>query len=184
MPMNTMMSSINKYETPNVRNFYNMQGSVSSFYSSVSDSQHVGAPPVIPMDVGIGHATTSYLDGYSQTSYATPHVTDFSAPYATSDIHYSAPHLHNGYSRLSGTSIGANVPSSSIVAYGTSPSQLQSFGNRSLPKETKSIVEQSYAGLDDLKEKLLSNFNEFEATHRREERGDRLAVASRRRLWI
>lgn len=126
----------------------------------------MGAPTVIPMDVGIGHATTSYLDGYSQPSYATPHVTDFSAPYATSDIHYSAPHLHNGYSRLSGTSIGANVPSSSIVAYGTSPSQLQSFGNRSLPKDTKSIVRQSYAGLDELKERLLSSFHEFEALHR------------------
>lgn len=38
MLMNTMMSSINQYETPNARNFYNMQGSVSSFYSSASDS--------------------------------------------------------------------------------------------------------------------------------------------------
>ena len=74
----------------------------------------------MPIDREIGHATTSNLANYSQPSYATSYVTNFSAPYATSEIHNSVPHLHNAYSRISGNSVGAHVPSSSVfVACGT-----------------------------------------------------------------
>ncbi|KAK1678547.1 hypothetical protein QYE76_039395 [Lolium multiflorum] len=114
------------------------------------------------------------------------------APYATGDIHNSAPHLHNGYSRISGNSLEAQVPSSSVATYENNdcrgklaaefkklnalhqeleenpwdlaaihayesykkkreeerqannirfcPSQLQSFGNTSLPKERKTSI--------------------------------------------
>ena len=145
----------------------------------------------MPIDREIGHVTTRNLANYSQPSYATTYVTNFSAPYATSEIHNSVPHLHNGYSRISGNSVGAHVPSSSVaVACGTGdwkenlaaefkmlnalhlelqqrphdtalvqayeaykkrreeereaykmkfyPSQLQNFGNTSLPKATES----------------------------------------------
>ena len=114
VPMNNMMSSVNQYETPNVRNFSSMQDSVSS---SVNSSQYVVSASNMPVDRGIGRATNSYLANYSQPSYATPYDTNFSAPYATGYIHNSATHLHNGYSRISGNSIEAQVPSSSAVAY-------------------------------------------------------------------
>jgi hypothetical protein len=123
MPMNNMMSSVNLYETPNDRNFSSMQDSVSSSYSSVNSSQYMVSALNMPMDREIGHTTASYLANNSQPSYATSFVTNYSAPFATSGIHNSAPHLHNGYSRISGNSIGTYVPSSSIVAYGTSPTQ-------------------------------------------------------------
>jgi hypothetical protein len=71
----------------------------------------------MPMDREIGHASTSYLANYPEPSYVAPYVIKFSAPYATGDIHNSAPHLHNGYSRISGNSIEAQVPSSSVAAY-------------------------------------------------------------------
>ena len=92
MPMNNMMSSVNQVETPHVGTFNGMQHSVSSFYSSVTNLQHVN--PNMPVDRGIGHATTSYSANYPQTSYATPHATNFSAPYAIVDIRDLAPHLH------------------------------------------------------------------------------------------
>jgi hypothetical protein len=114
--MNNMMSSVNEYEIPNVRNFSSMQDSVSSFYSSV-DTQYMVSDLNMPMDREIGHASTSYLANYSEPSYAAPYVTNFSAPYATRDTHNSAPHLHNGYSRINGNSIEAQVPSSSAAAY-------------------------------------------------------------------
>ena len=91
------------------------------------------------MDMGIGRATTSYLANYPQPSYATPHVTNFLASYATGDIHSSAPHLHVGHSRIDENSTGAHVASSSTVAYDTSHVHLQNFGNTSSPKEAKSI---------------------------------------------
>ena len=68
-----------------------MQQSVSSFYSPAYNLQYVN--PNVPVDRGIGHVTTSYLANYPQTSYATPHATIFSAPYATIGIHNSALHL-------------------------------------------------------------------------------------------
>jgi hypothetical protein len=99
MPMNNMMSSVNEYEIPNVRNFSSMQDSVSSFYSSV-DTQYMVSDLNMPMDREIGHASTSYLANYSGPSYVAPYVINFLAPYATGDTHNSAPHLHNGYSRI------------------------------------------------------------------------------------
>ena len=122
MPMNNMMSSVNQVETPHVGTSNSMQQSVSTFYSSANNSQYVN--PNMPMDREIGHATTSYLANYPQPSYVAPYVTNFSAPYAASDMNTSAPHFYNGYSRLSGNSEGANVLSSSAAAYGTSPVQL------------------------------------------------------------
>ena len=113
MPMNNMTSSV--YETPNVRNFNSTSESVSPFYSSANNSQYMVSPSNMPIDREIGRATTSSLANYPQLSYDTPYVTNFSAPYATSEIHNSAPHLQNGYSRISGNSIGAHVPSSSVV---------------------------------------------------------------------
>ena len=58
------------------------------------------------MDRRIGQANTCYLANYPQPSYATSHVTNFSAPYATGDIHNLALHLHNGYTRISGDPTG------------------------------------------------------------------------------
>ena len=85
-----------------------MQQSVSPFYSSAMSLQYVNQNMLV--DTGIGHATTSYPANYPQTSYATPHATNFLAPYATVDIHNSAPHLH-GHGRISETSAGAQMPS-------------------------------------------------------------------------
>ena len=121
MPMNNMMSSVNQFETPHVGTFNGMQHSVSSFYSSATNLQHVN--PNMPVDRGIGHATTSYSANYPQTSYATPHATNFLAPYATVDVHNSAPHLH-GHGRISETSTGAQMPSPTTVAYHVPPTQL------------------------------------------------------------
>ena len=58
MPMNNMMSSVNQVETPYVGTSNVMQQSVSSFYSSANNLQYVN--PNMPVDRGIGHATTSY----------------------------------------------------------------------------------------------------------------------------
>jgi hypothetical protein len=60
MPMNNMMTSVNQYETPNVKNFSSMQDSVSSFYSSVDSSQYIVSPVYMQMDRDIGHATTMF----------------------------------------------------------------------------------------------------------------------------
>ena len=141
MPMNNMMSSVNQVETPYVGTSNGMQQSVSSFYSSANNLQYVN--PNVPVDRGIGHVTTSYLANYPQTSYATPNATNFLAPYATVDVHNSAPHLH-GHGRISETSAGAQMPSPTTVAYHVPPTQLQNFGNISLPKESKSIGGQPY----------------------------------------
>ena len=80
--MNNMMSSANQYETLDVRNFTDMQENVSPSYSSAINSQYMSPPQCVPMDMTIGYATTSYLANYSQPSYATPHVTNYFAPYA------------------------------------------------------------------------------------------------------
>jgi hypothetical protein len=125
MPMNNMVSLINQYETHDTRNSNSIHESVSHVYSSTNNSQYVGSPSNMPMDREIGHATTSYLANYPQPSYAIYHANNFSPPYATRDIHNSAPHHHNGYSRIDGNSIGANVVSlSTTIAYSTSPAQL------------------------------------------------------------
>ena len=58
MPMNNMMSSVNKFEIPHVRISNVMQESVSPFYSSASNVQYTN--PTMPMNERIGHATTSY----------------------------------------------------------------------------------------------------------------------------
>jgi hypothetical protein len=57
MPMNNMVSSVNKFETPHVRISNAMQESVSPFYSSASNVQYTN--PTMPMNERIGHATTS-----------------------------------------------------------------------------------------------------------------------------
>ena len=89
----------------------------------------------------------------------------FRSPYATGEIHNSASPLHNGYSRISGDSAGAHMPPSSVAAYDTSPKQLQSFGNTSVPKEIKITRGQSDPGSDDWTDKLVDNFKEFYALH-------------------
>ena len=78
MLMNNMMSSVNQVEIPYVGTSNRMQQSVSTFYSSANNLQFVN--PNVPVDRGIGHATTSYSANYPQTSYATPHATNFLAP--------------------------------------------------------------------------------------------------------
>ena len=95
MPMNNMVSSVNKFEIPNVRISNVMQESVSPFYSSASNVQYTN--PTMPMNERIDHAATSYSASYSQPSYATPHVSNYSAPYTTIDDHNSTSHLP-GYS--------------------------------------------------------------------------------------
>ena len=103
MPLSNMMSSINQFETPQVR----ISNTIQPFYSSVANLQYVN--PTSPMNGRIGHATTSYSASYSQPSYATPHVSNFSAPYTTVDAHNSASHLP-GYSRINVNFTGAVVP--------------------------------------------------------------------------
>jgi hypothetical protein len=136
MPMNNMMNYVSQYETPNVINFNSMQNNVSSFYPLANNLQFFASPSHVPMDNAADYGTTSYLANCSEPSYITPYVTNFSAPYATPDIHYSAEHLHNTYSRLSENSIGYHVASSDTVACDTPPKELQNFGNTqlSLPK--------------------------------------------------
>ena len=97
MLMSNMMSSINQFEIPQVRISNAMQESVSPFYSSATNVQY--SNPTMPMNERIGHATSGYSASYSQSSYATPHVSNFSAPYTTVDVHNSASHL-SGHSRL------------------------------------------------------------------------------------
>jgi len=140
-----MMSSISKVETPHVGTYNNMQQSVSPFYPSAPNLQYVNSN--MPVDRGIGYATTSYSANYHQPSYATPHTTNVLTPYATVDIHNSASHLH-GHSRISDKFAGAYMPSSNIVAYNASSTQLQNFGNTSLPKESESTMEQSLPEAD------------------------------------
>ena len=127
--MNNMMSSVNQVETPYVGTSNGMQQSVSSSYSSANNLQYVN--PNMLVDRGIDHATTRYSANYPQTSYATPHATNFSAPYAIVDIRDSASHLH------------AHVSLLSNVAYHVAPAQLQNFGNTPLPKASHSIGGQS-----------------------------------------
>src|SRR3954471_13283472 len=129
------------------------------------------------VDRGIGHVTTSYLANYPQISYATPNATNFLAPYATVDVHNSAPHLH-GHGRISETSAGAQMPSPTTVAYHVPPAQLQNFGNAPLPKASQSIGGQSdedwtEIGQKKLKDSLVAMFAEFrqeQATLRIKER--------------
>jgi hypothetical protein len=135
-----------------------MQNNVSSFYPSANNLQYFGSSSHMPMDREISHDTTTCLNNYSQPSYAAPYVTNFSAPYATPNIHYSAAHLHNTYSRISENSIEDHVPSSNTVAYDTPPKQLQNFGNTqvSLPKNIeRSEGQSSKEWAEDLVEKVL-----------------------------
>jgi hypothetical protein len=158
MPMNNVMNSANQYETPNIINFNDMQNYVSPFCSSANNLEYFGSPLHMPIDRDISHDTTSCLNNYSQPSYVAPYVTNFSAPYATPNIHYSAAHLHNTYSRISENSIEDHVPSSNTVAYDTPPKQLQNFGNTqvSLPKIIERSEERSSKEwAEDLVEKVL-----------------------------
>jgi hypothetical protein len=124
MPMNNVMNSVNQYEAPNVINFNNMQNNVSPFYSSANNLQFFASPSHMPMDSTTRYGTSSYLTNYSEPSYVTPYVTNFLAPYATSDIHNSATHLHTACSRISENLIGAHVALSDTIACDTPPKQL------------------------------------------------------------
>src|SRR3954463_877356 len=85
MSVNNMMNSVDRVETPHVGTYNNMQQSVSPFYSSAPNFQYVNSN--MPVDRGIGHASTSYSANYHQPSYDTPHDTNPSVSYATVDIH-------------------------------------------------------------------------------------------------
>ena len=98
---------------------------VLRFYSSAADSQYVGSSLNRPMDEGIGHASTSYLAGYSQPTYTSPHEINYSTPYATGGFYESA-YLH-GRGRLYGDSTGVQVSAQVIAANSTSHSPLQNF---------------------------------------------------------
>lgn len=107
MPMNNMMSLVNQGETPLVGTSNSMRQSVSPFYSSSTNLQYTSS--TMPMNERIGHATTSYSVSYSQPSYATPHVSYFSAPYTTVDAHNLTSHL-SGHSRINVNFTGEVVP--------------------------------------------------------------------------
>ena len=111
MPMTNMANLVNQYETPSVRNFNNMQTSVSSFYSSANNSQYVSSSLNMPIDRAIGHATTSYLPKYFQPSCAAPSTSNFSVPCATNNFQYSDSHLYNGYSRSEERRVGKECTS-------------------------------------------------------------------------
>jgi phosphorylcholine metabolism protein LicD len=103
------------------------------------------------------------LANYSQPSYVTPYVTNSLAPYETNDTHNLVPHLYNGHSRISsGNSIGAYEPSSTTVAYGTSPAQLWNFGSIqvSFPNESRNAGEQAYPSWAEAKAKYMARINE------------------------
>jgi hypothetical protein len=136
-----------------------MQNNVSPFYSSANNLQYFCLPSHMPMDTEISYGTTSYLANCSEPSYITPYVTNFSAPYATPDIHYSVEHLHNTYSRLSENSIGYQVASSDTVACDTPPKELQNFGNTqlSLPKNIERFEGRSSEEWADLYLKSCEN---------------------------
>ena len=102
-----MMGLVNQFETPHVKISNSIQESVSPFYSSAANLQYVN--PTLPMDGRIGHSTTSYSASYSQTSCATPHVSNSSSPYTSVDAHNSTSHLP-GYSRMNVNFTGAVVP--------------------------------------------------------------------------
>jgi hypothetical protein len=85
------------------------------------------------MDKGVGY-TTSYLAGYSQPSYTTPHATNWSAPYVTSDIH-NLDYLY-GHGRISGHLYGH-------MTYGATHTQLQNFCN-TMPKDSESVWGESH----------------------------------------
>ena len=48
MPMNNMMGSVNRFETPDVKNSNSIEESVSPFYSSATNLQYVN--PNVPVD--------------------------------------------------------------------------------------------------------------------------------------
>jgi hypothetical protein len=169
MPMNNMMNYVSQYETPNVINFNSMQNNVSFFYPSANNLQFFASPSHVPMDNAADYGTTSYLANYSEPSYVTPYVTNFSAPYVTSDIHNSTAHLHSTYGRISENSIEDDVPSSNTVACGTSPKQLQNFGNThvSLPKNNeRSKRQSSKKWAEDLEKEVLAAIA-MQANHRK-----------------
>src|ERR1041385_8943400 len=82
MPMNNMLSSVNQVETPHVGNLNNMQQSVSPFYSLAPNLKYVNSSLNMPTDMGIGHATTSYLANYPQPSCSASHNINCSTSYA------------------------------------------------------------------------------------------------------
>ena len=84
MSMNNTICSSDQYMTPHV------QEGISQFYPSAVNSQYAGLSPNMPMNEAIGHASISYLAGYPQSSYDTPHDINCSASYATKSIHDSA----------------------------------------------------------------------------------------------
>ena len=108
-----MVSSVNQYEAPNVRDFDTMQASVSPFYASASNTQYANLSLNMPMDREIGHATTSYLANYLQPSYHAPYATNVSSSCATGEIHNLAPHSRSDHGwiseNLTGTHISSNV---------------------------------------------------------------------------
>src|ERR1041385_1131677 len=107
MPMNNMMSSVNRVETPHVGSSNSIKQSVSSFYSPATNLQYMNQN--MPVDRGIGHATKSHSTNYPEPSYVTPYDTNSLASYATVDIQNSVPHLH-AYIRISGNPAGAHLP--------------------------------------------------------------------------
>ena len=163
MSMNNMMSSVNQIETSHVGSSNSIQQSVLSFYSQATNLQYMNQSMLVYRE--IIHATTSYSANYPQPSYATPYVIDSLASYATVDIHNSAPHLH-AYSRISGNPAGAHLPLPNTVAYNLDPTQLNDFGDISLPKESNSIGGQSNedwveVGRKKIKDGMAAIFAEF-----------------------
>jgi hypothetical protein len=82
----------------------------------------------------------TYPANYSQPSYATAHVTNFSAPYADVNSHNSASYLTYDHSRMHEISASMHMPSSTSVAYDLPHAHLGSFGSThvSLPKQSES----------------------------------------------
>jgi hypothetical protein len=113
----------------------------------------------MPMDSTTCYGTSSYLANYSEPSYVTPYVTNFSASYATSDIHNSATHLHTACRRIRENLIGAHVALSDTVACDTPPKQLQNFGNTqlSLPKNNERFEGRSSEEWADLYRKFCED---------------------------
>ena len=176
MPMNNMMSSVNYYQTSQDENFNSMQRDISAYYSSATNPQYVSSSQNMPMDGRIGHVSRTYPATYSQSPYATAHVTNFPAPYAHVDAHNSASYLTYDHSRMQEISASMHMPSSTSVAYDSPHTQLQSFGSThvSLPKESESLGGQSQIEWDEVAhEKLLAGMNKITTIFFEEARGTR-----------
>jgi hypothetical protein len=112
MPMNKYHDQTNImypesfHEASYVDDPNNFQHGVSSFYSSIENSNCINQSRHMPMGERIDQLKSNYHANYSQRSYATPYVVEkevmptYSTPYASCNFQDSVPYVSNDYSRI------------------------------------------------------------------------------------